>query len=205
MEILESVEDFRKKYLSEKTSYGFNRWTVVWCYQVAEKDLAKLPDKLRKTQTRPYIVTLADPLKLQTVTVCVVDSKKNYESFKKLSLEQFTLDLDKRLQGINPAKEHGFFEYESWNDFREDWLVRDGKLLIPYIFPLLFDFPDNLQFIDWQNTGACKISYQRCIVTVYLRKKNVFHDLFIKNVNEHDIKQYMQLVKAHSVMSGVWV
>jgi hypothetical protein len=91
-----------------------------------------------------------------------------------------------------------------WQDFKDDWLVRDGTILIPYIQPLSFDFPDEAEYNKWQNSGLVDITYRRLIVTVYLQNKNVFRDLFIEEVTRADIEQYLLFINARATLDNVW-
>jgi len=204
MKVYTSFQDFTEEFLVSENVHGFKTWTIVWSYQLDEKDIANLPHPYSTSNSLPFVIILADPLFKNTATVAVFDDNMNLESLNELSQKHYVDDTARRLKGMQPEKMHGFYEYEHWQDFKDDWLVRDGKTLIPYIYPLAFDLPDEIEYIDWRKSGRTEISYRRLIVTVYLYKKNVFHDIFIKNVTVEDVQHYLLLVKAQLSLEGVW-
>lgn len=205
MQIYDSFQEINNTYLTEINSFGFLKWTIVWIEKLKEEDRSNLPQELQSKPQLPIFITIADPLHKESRTLCLnTTSPTDADEIATHYMNQLLMDYPNRVKGIAPVKIDGFFEYENWSELKEDWLMHRGNLQIPYNFPLLFDLPGELEFIEWQKRNMLKLPYKRLLVTFYQYKTGKFFDLFVKNADQHDVNHYFQLLEANSKLNGIW-
>ncbi len=208
MKYITTLQEFWDQYIVPTNQQGFNTWTIVWMYQLPEEKRGKLPENLRQHRVMPTIVTIADPITRKASTVCITeDAPDVMKILQQNYLKMLPAEYKRRMGGYFPGKSRAslLYEYEKWQDFKDDWLVRDGMMLAPYNFSLMFDIPSELEYLDWEHRKLCKIEYPRLIVTLYQHKTGKFHDLLIKNVTKADIEHYLEHLSAHAELHNLWV
>jgi hypothetical protein len=204
MKVYKTFDEFVVTELTKKNQFGFSEWTVVWVDESSATKNTHLHSNDSFEAVSNCIVMLADPVNKKTKSVQLSDANYTKEQITIKCHKIFLEDTVNRVKGMIPEKINGFYEYEVWQDFKDDWLIRGEKVLIPYIYPLVFDLPSSNEYSVWKNNNLIEITYQRLVVTVYLYKKNVFHDIFIKNVSKADIEHYLLYCKARFTLDNSW-
>ena len=182
-----SVDELAKSFFNN-SQYGFDEWVVI---KISEIEIEK------KT-----LITLANPidneLKQVVINKCQHDE---IDSFRNSYRKHYLKQLEDRFGFYLPLKNSGDVEYETFDLFNQYWIENEGHNILPFNIPLLFDFPNNLQYAEAVQDNNITVNYQRLIAIVAQPRKKRIKTLFIKNVKENDIASIKNLIlnKANEV------
>jgi hypothetical protein len=197
MKIYKDLSSFWNEYFSQTPEYHFDDWSIVHFGHVSDSEYADIKGTKKDTLGfQPALITIANPHHQQSADVVIKGmSDSDMAQLKQLYQQRFIEQFESRFGAFYPEKKSGSVEYDSWDLFTAFWVEAEGKNVLKYNVPLLFDHPTDLEYWAWQQKKSCPIQYQRLIVTVFQPRKNQFHDIFIQNVKESDmprIRAYMK-------------
>jgi hypothetical protein len=182
-----SVDELAKIFFTIN-QYGFDDWVVIKISEIESE---------KKT-----LVTLANPISNDLEQVVISNYKhQEIESFRNSYRKHYLKQLEDRFGFYLPFKNSGDVEYETFDLFKQYWIEEEGKNYLPFNIPLLFDFPNNLQYAEALQDKTIAVNYQRLIALVAQPRKKRIKTLFIKNVKEEDIESIRLLIlqKANDV------
>lgn len=196
MKFYEEFSEYSSHVLSSRNTLGFLDWTVVQVHDLDDSEKAQIMSHDVSSAKTACFITVVHAVKQVSETFLVCDNTLTADDIRSRCLDAYLHDIDNRILGVDPGADHGFTEYDSWSEFRDVWLVRDGKPVIPHIMPLLFDLPSDVEYLAWKKAGKIPLGNRRLLVTLYGLKKEKFYKIFVNNVQEEEIEQYQTLLRA---------
>ena len=144
---------------------------------------------------QPTLLTLADPFNQQKNEVMVRGLQSTvYQLIREQYIHRFIDQLPRRFGLINSEKKQADAVFASWQGFADAWLERDGKSLLPYNLPLLFDHVSDAEYWSWQHKGFDPCGTQRLIITVFQYRTGRFADVFITDVTDAEMARIRMLI-----------
>ncbi len=204
MRTFNTYADFEQQVLASKHALGFQEWTVVQVHALTDQEKSGITSVDLRNAATACLVTIVHTTNKACETVLVADTHLTAQDIQARVFDSYIQDIDNRILGVDPTVNSGFFEYDSWEEFKSVWLVRDGKPVVPHIMPLLFDLPSDVEFLTWQKSGKTKLHNRRLVVTLYAYSKDRYYTMFVNNVDEADIEHYLVLLKAQRGMTIAW-
>ena len=182
MKTFQSFDDLIAAYFVPN-QFGFDNWTVIKMTYLKEESAS--------------VVTLANPLVNEFLKVAVrCDSVADFESFRKDYRLHYHSQFDHRFGFFLPEARTGDVEYESFELFSKYWIESEGRTVLPYNIPLLVDFPSNLEYAEAKEDGTMAVNYQRLLMVVAQPRKRAIKRLFIRGVDETNLPEVQQFIKA---------
>lgn len=198
MKIFDTFEDFWKAYFSDRGSHGFDVWTIAHFTHTDDSTYHKQKaEKKDKLGFQPTMITLADPLRLrkeEAVIKGLTDAAN--DSLRAQCQHRFIEQLPARFGLFHPDIREADAIYETWEQFAAEWLERDGRSLLPYNLPVLFDHVSDIEYWGWQQKGFDPCGTQRLVITVFQYRTGRFAEVFISNVDDSAMSRIKLLVQS---------
>lgn len=177
---------------------GFDAWTIAKFTHTSDEEYQQLKASGKDTLGyQPTMLTLADPLKQKKSEVILKDlPTAAHDSLRQQYRDRFIMQLPKRFGLFNSDSKQADAIYDSWEAFAQEWLQRDGKSLLAYNLPLLFDHVSDAEYWGWQQKGFNPCGTQRLIVTVFQYRTGQFAEVFITNVTDTEMSRIRMLIQS---------
>lgn len=173
MKEYESIDEIAKVFFTTN-QYGFDDWVVVKITELKTENIV--------------LITLANPISNDIKQVGIKHySDVEIENFRNTYRQHYIDQLGSRFGFFIPDINTGDVEYDNFDLFKHYWIENDSYNVIPYNIPLLFDFPNNVEYAEAVQDGMINVNYQRLIAIVAQPRKKRIKTLFIKNVTEKEI------------------
>lgn len=199
MKIYDTFEQFWLDYFDRKLpSSGFDPWTVAKFVHTNDQAYRQLKaDGKDRLGYQPTMLTLADPLKQKSVEVLIKNlSTSAYMSLRQQYQQRFIDQLPQRFGLFRSDSKQADAIYDTWDVFADEWLTRDGKSLLSYNLPILFDHVPDADYWGWQQKGFDPCGTQRLIVTVFQYRTGRFADVFITDVTDTEMSRINMLMQS---------
>ena len=177
---------------------GFDAWTIAKFAHTHDQEYQQLRAQGKDALGyQPTMITLADPLRQTSAEVIVKDlPTADYQSLRQQYQHRFIDQLPKRFGLFHSDKKQADAIFDTWESFTDEWLMRDGKSLLPYNLPLLFDHVSDVEYWGWKQKGFDPCGTQRLIVTVFQYRTGRFADIFITNVADAEMSRIAMLMQS---------
>lgn len=144
------------------------------------------------------LISLANPFTEENEEVFVADvSDNDLQTFTEHYKARFSKVFQERFGFFRPEVDNVLTEYPDWRTFYDTWINNDPTLLQANM-PLMFDYPSADEYRAMQLKGSDFAGYRRLMVVIYQYRKQQFHRIFIKEVDEQQYasiqQQMIQLV-----------
>lgn len=150
--------------------------------QVADTDSWSIPFIARDGSD--VLVTLANPFTEESDEIFVANvSDEDLGTFVSHYKVRFEEVFSKRFGFFRPEVNKVLTEYPDWQTFYETWINNDTSLLQANL-PLLIDYPSADEYRAMQLKGSDYAGYRRLLVVLYQYRKQQFHRIFIKDVDD---------------------
>lgn len=199
MKTYDTFDQFWLHYFDNKRpSKAFDSWTIAKIIHTNDQDYQQLKASGKDTLGyQPTMLTLADPLTQKSAEVLIKNlSTSAYTSLRQQYQHRFIDQLSKRFGLFHTDSKQADAIYGTWEAFADEWFVRDGKSLLPYNLPILFDHVPDADYWAWQQKGFDPCGTQRLIVTVFQYRTGRFADIFITDVTDAEMSRIKLLMQS---------
>lgn len=199
MKTYDTFDQFRLDYFDSKLPRsGFDTWAIAKIIHTNDQAYQQLKEEGKDTLGyQPTMFTLADPLKQKTTEVLIKNlSTAAYMSLRNQYQQRFVEQLSKRFGLFHADSKQADAIYETWEAFATEWFTRDGKSLLSYNLPILFDHVPDADYWGWQQKGFDPCGTQRLIVTVFQYRTGRFADIFITDVTDDEMSRIKLLMQS---------
>lgn len=198
MKIFDTFEDFWKEYFGELNSHGFDVWTIAKFTHTDDATYAQQKtDGKDSLGFQPTMITLADPMRVRKEEVVVKNlSDKAIASLREQCQHRFIEQLPYRFGLFHPDIRQADAIYERWEQFAAEWLERDGRSLLQYNLPILFDHVTDVEYWGWQQKGFDPCGTQRLVITVFQYRTGRFAEVFLSGVNDAEMSRIKLLIQS---------
>lgn len=199
MKTYDTFDQFWHEYFDAKLpDSGFDTWAIAKLTHTNDQDYQQLKASGADTLGyQPTMLTLADPLTQKSVEVIIKNlPTAAYTSLRQQYQRRFIEQLPKRFGLFHSDKKQADVIYDKWETFTDEWLIRDGKSLLSYNLPLIFDHVSDAQYWGWQQKGFDPCGTQRLIITVFQYRTGRFADVFITNVTDAEMSRITMLMQS---------
>lgn len=199
MKTYDTFDQFWHDYFDSKLpGSGFDTWTITKLIHTSDQDYQQLKaDGKDRLGYQPTMLVLADPLKQQTIEVVIKNlSTDAYTSLRQQYQYRFIDQLPQRFSLFHADSSRADAIYDTWDAFVDEWFTRDGKSLMSYNLPILFDHVPDADYWGWQQKGFDPCGTQRLIVTVFQYRTGRFACIFITNVVDAEMSRIKMLMQS---------
>jgi hypothetical protein len=203
MKIFDTFDEFWNAYFSKPGQAGFDTWSIAKFTHTNDQEYANLKAAGKDTLGfQPTMLTLADPLTLQKDEVVIKNLPTTHAASLRQQYQQRFIDqLPRRFGLFRPDIKQADAIYSSWEEFAAEWLERDGKSLLQYNLPLLFDHVSDIEYWGWQQKGFDPCGTQRLIVTVFQYRTGRFAEVFITNMTDAEMSRIAMLLQSRLTLN----
>lgn len=199
MKIYDTFDQFWIDYFDSKLpGTGFDSWTIAKITHMSDQAYQQLTLEGKDTLGyQPTMLTLTDPLKQKSAEVLIKNLSTNaYMSLRQQYQQRFIDQLPQRFGLFHTDSKQADAIYDTWEAFASEWLVRDGKSLLPYNLPVLFDHVSDADYWGWKQKRFDPCGTQRLIVTVFQYRTMRFADIFITDVTDAEMSRIKLLMQS---------
>lgn len=199
MKVYQSFQVFWDELTGAKpNTHGFHDWQVVQIIHTGDERYAEQKAEGQdELGFQPLSITMANPLTQATKRVLIKDvNDKLAQDFSDYCRKLYINELEGRFVNSRNDVFHAFTEYDSWEEFHDVWLEREGKSVFMHNIPLLFDHTSKIDYWTRKQTGQEVMPYQRLLITTYFTGKDRFFDFFIKNVDDAELERIKLLIQS---------
>jgi len=203
MKTFDTFNDFWNIYFATPSQAGFDAWSIAKFTHTNDEEYARLKAQGKDTLGfQPTMLTLADPLTLKKDEVVIKNlSTAHTASFRQQYQQRFIDQLPHRFGLFRPDVKQADAIYASWEEFAAEWLERDGKSLLQYNLPLLFDHVSDIEYWGWQQKDFDPCGTQRLIVTVFQYRTGRFAEIFITNMTDAEMSRISMLLQSRLTLN----
>jgi len=199
MKTYNTFDDFWKAHFDAPSKErSFDNWTITKLIHTSDTDYRQhRADGTDPLGFQPTMVTLANPITLKTKEVLIKGlSDGQFNSFKNQYRQRFLDQLPARFGLFHPDLKQADAIYDSWEGFAKEWFERDGKSLLPYNLPILFDHVSNASYWSWKQKDFDPCGTQRLIMTVFQYRTGRFAEVFITGVDDDEMSRIRMLIQS---------
>jgi hypothetical protein len=199
MKIYDTFDQLWQDYFNATpTDTGFDAWTIANISHTDDATYHQLKQSGKDTLGyQPTMLTLADPLKQKTTEVIVKNlPTAAYTSLRQQYQHRFIDQIPKRFGLFQADKKQADAIYDSWEAFANEWLVREGKSLLAYNLPILFDHVSDVEYWSWQHKGFDPCGTQRLIITIFQYRTGRFAEIFLTDITDAEMARIKMLVQS---------
>lgn len=146
---------------------------------------------------QPLSILLTNPFTHETRYEVVKHvNDESFLAFWRHYVDHYMNQYDKRFGLFRPEKFDCFCEYDTWEEFAQNWTEYEGSSIIMHNPVLLFDHMPNLEYWTRRQTHQKVLPYQRLVVTTYYISENKFFDFIVKNISDEKLDNIRMLMKS---------
>ena len=204
MKVYDSFDDFWRSYFDNQSDDKLDTWTIAKFLHTTDADYQQLKNTGRDTLGyQPTHITLADP-KRQTAEEVIIKNLPtiSYDSLRQQYNHRFISQLPYRFGLFNPDSKQADAIYQSWEEFAGEWFEKDGKSMLKYNLPLLFDHVSDAAYWSWRHKGFDPCGTQRLIVTVFQYRTGRFAEVFITDVTDAEMSRIKLLIQSKLALAA---
>jgi len=199
MKIYDTFDQFWPDYFtSTLPASGIDAWAITKFTHTSDQEYQRLRAEGQDTLGyQPTMLTLADPLTQKKAEIIIKGlPTAACDSLRQQYQHRFIEQLPQRFGLFHSDKKQADAIFDTWQAFTDEWLTRDGKSLLPYNLPLLFDHVTDAEYWGWKQKGFDPCGTQRLIVTVFQYRTGRFADVFITNIPDTEMSRIRMLMQS---------
>jgi hypothetical protein len=198
MKIFDTFDEFWREYFRTPGAHGFDTWTIARFTHTDDATYARQKAEGQdKLGFQPTMITLADPLRLRKEEVVIKNlSDAANASLREQCQHRFIEQLPARFGLFNPDARQADAIYKTWEQFAAEWLEREGRSLLQYNLPVLFDHVSDIEYWGWQQKGFDPCGTQRLVMTIFQYRTGRFAEIFISNTDDNDMARIKLLIQS---------